>query len=477
MAKQTTRTGSGRIRHAAQASIPAHADYVIIGNSAAGISAAETIRAHDPAGSICMLSYEPYAAYGKPLISYLIEGKTDADHMAFRDAEFYKRLHIDCGFGAAFKVEKLDADAHKLLLAGGTEISYGVCLLACGSVPFVPKEIEGWRNRENIHAFECLDDALAVQTNALRATKEAHAFDRNSRALIVGGGLTGLKAAEALSALVDETVVLTHGPRIMSKVLDDAASDLLIDLLNARGVHVMKNITVQSFEGTVGHCSQATLSDESIFAFDVAVTAVGVRPASGLAKDAGARIERGIVIDETMETTLKDVFAAGDVAQAIDIFSGSARPLALWTNAVRQGKIAGAHMAKFPHAPVYGPDYAENIVDFFDISVMTCGIVNPEPDKGYEETVFAQESAYAKFVTRNGLLAGYVLVNLPDACGIYNALIGQAVPLSNMNTELFCRPPRNMDFSEDARWERLHKGYPSALDQQGFCTETFPGRV
>ena len=477
MAKHETETNREPVLPTVPSNIPAQADYVIIGNSAAGISAAEAIRAHDGAGSICMLSREPYVAYGKPLISYLIEGKTEAEHMAFRDAGFYERLHIACGFGPAFEVRALDAEKHELSLADGTRIVYGTCLLACGSTPFVPAEIGGWQNRDNIHSFECLDDALALREDALKASAKAHARGKTSRALVVGGGLTGLKAAEALTALVDDVIVLTHGSRIMSKILDDVASELLIGLLEKHAIHVVKHVSVRAFEGTQPICSQATLTDGTQASFDVAVTAVGVRPACGLAQDAGAAVERGIVVDERLQTTLPDVYAAGDVVQATNAFDKAKRPIALWTNAVRQGKIAGTQMTGAQDACPYGPDYAENIVDFFDIPVMTCGIVNPDPAEDYQESVIAHGDAYAKFVTRNGLLAGYVLVNLPDACGIYNALIGQAIPLDRVCGNLLLRAPRNLDFSEETRWERLHEGYPHTLDRQGFEIDSSLGRA
>ncbi len=451
--------------------LPQFADYAIVGNSAAGIAAAEAIRKQDTEGTILMLSKEPYLAYGKPLISYLIEGKTDDAHLAYRDASFYERANITCAFGPECEVVALDADQHVLALANGVRVQYGKCLLAVGSTPFVPRSIKNWRNRENIHTFECLDDALAAWQDTVAATERAHAEGRKSRVIVVGGGLTGLKAAEALSHIADEAFVLTHGPRIMSKILDAQGSEQLIELLAERGVTVVTNTSVDEFLGEEGPCHEAKLTEGSTINFDVAIAAVGVRPAMGLAEQAGAEIGKGVVVDETLATTLADVYAAGDMTQVVNAFDGSKRPLALWTNAVRQGAIAGAQMAETPNAPVYGPDYAENIVDFFDISVMTCGVVNPPEGEGFQTIAYQGKDSYAMFVTKDDVLMGYVLVNHPERAGIYNALIAHHVNISELDPDMLGRAPRNLDFDAETRWNRLHESYPTALDRKGFARE------
>lgn len=119
-------------------------DYLIIGNSAAGVTAAEFLSAAAPDKSIIMVSHEPYRCYGRPLISYLLEGKTDREHLDYKSADFYEKRGIETLFGIEFEAVALDASAHEVKLAGGEEISYGKCLLATGSVPFIPP-IPAWR--------------------------------------------------------------------------------------------------------------------------------------------------------------------------------------------------------------------------------------------------------------------------------------------------------------------------------------------
>lgn len=127
-------------------------DYLIIGNSAAGVTAAEFLSAAAPDKSIIMVSHEPYRCYGRPLISYLLEGKTDREHLDYKSADFYEKRGIETLFGTEFEAVALDASVHEVKLAGGEEISYGKCLLATGSVPFIPP-IAGMEGRTNVHTF------------------------------------------------------------------------------------------------------------------------------------------------------------------------------------------------------------------------------------------------------------------------------------------------------------------------------------
>ena len=155
-------------------------DYLIIGNSAAGVTAAEFLSAAAPDKSIIMVSHEPYRCYGRPLISYLLEGKIDRERLDYKSADFYEKRGIETLFGAEFEAVALDASAHEVKLAGGEEISYGKCLLATGSVPFIPL-IAGMEGRTNVHTFITLDDALAAWDDVLTATERAHAEGRESR--------------------------------------------------------------------------------------------------------------------------------------------------------------------------------------------------------------------------------------------------------------------------------------------------------
>lgn len=444
-----------------------NADYLIIGNSAAGVSAAEAIRATDADGSVLIVSNEPYAVYGRPLISYMLEGKASQDNLGFKAPDFYEKLRLDTLFGPDFAVESLNPEAHEAVLANGDVVAYGKCLLATGSVPFTPP-IEGLEGRVNVHTFFTLDDAMGVWDDARRAQAASAVDGHESRCVVIGSGMIGLKAAEAVSSYVDEVLVLELAPRILPAVLDEAGSALLQQQLAKHGITCLPGISANKLCGEGDRVESVVLTDGREVACDFVVAAVGVRPNSALAVQAGAEQGRGLVCGPDLQTSLPDVYAAGDVVQITDELDGAQRPLALWPIALRTGALAGAHMAGAPDAEPFTGAFAVNAVDFFDVSLLTAGIVNPPADGGFEERVFAEGSTYVKFVVRDDRLQGYILFNRPLNAGLYTSLIENATPLSSLEADPFGAPIENLNYPDGVRWDRLHKGYPTDLDQRGW---------
>ncbi len=443
------------------------ADYLIIGNSAAGITAAECIRAHDKNATVLMVSREPYPAYGRPLISYLIEGKTTQDKIWLKEAGFYENHNIETLFGQAYGVVKLEPKKHAAHLENGDVVTYGKCLLATGSVPFVPP-IKGLEGRDNVYSFMTLDDAREAFDSAVRLNAAAHDEGRLSRIIVIGAGLIGLKAAEALSYHVDEVLVLELAPRILPAVLDDEGATILQELLVDHGIVCKPGTSADELLGEGNSVNAALLTTGETVDCDMVIAAVGVRPNSSLATDAGAEQGRGLICDESLMTTLPDVYAAGDVVQVTDILDGSQRPLALWPNAIQQGEIVALHMVGADEAEPYKGSFAVNAVDFFDASLLTAGIINPEPDGEYDVKVIVEDTNYTKFVMRDDQLVGYILLNRPTNAGIYTYLIDQKIPLSELDEALFSSVPDNLDFPSEMRWERLHRYYPLDLDERGW---------
>lgn len=444
-------------------------DFLIIGNSAAGVTAAEMLAALAPGKSICMLSDESHHCYGRPLISYVLEGKTDLEHIFYKDADFYEKRGIQTKFGPEFKAVKLDPESHEVTLENGEIVSYGKCLLATGSVPFVPA-IAGMDGRENVHRFMTLDDALGAYEDVAAATKRAHEEGRESRVVVIGGGLIGMKAAEALSHHADRIDVFDRSPRILPAVLDAEGASVMTDLLEPHGIFCHSALSIDEMIGEGARVSHVHRTDEEDEPCDAVIVAVGVRPASALAVEAGAEQGRGLVCGPDLQTTLRDVYAAGDVTQVTDTLDGSKRPLALWPNATRQGRIAAMHMAGMPAAPADEGSFAVNAVDFFEATLLTSGVINPPEDAGFAVRTCVDGDSYVKFVTKDDRLMGYVLLNRPDNAGIYTAMIEHSVPVSSLGEGVFDRAPLNIDLPQGAK--RLHRGYPSSLDALGWPVKT-----
>lgn len=449
---------------------PERVDYLILGNSAAGVTAAEAIRSCDAQGTIAIASPEPYPAYGTPLISYLLEGKTARERVGYKDDAFYERIGATALLGEGFDAVALDSAAHAAVFSNGARIGYGRCLIATGSIPFTPP-IDGLAGKRNVCTFMTLDDALRAEELAAEARERAAAEGRESRIIVIGAGLIGLKAAEALSHLVDRVTVLELAPRILPAVLDDEGAALLQEMLVAHGIECRPGVSAQTILGDDDQATGATLTDGGHLDCDFIVAAVGVRPNTGFAVEAGAEQGRGLICGADLQTSLPDVYAAGDVIQVTDLLDGAQRPLALWPNAVRTGRLAGLHMAGCADAEPFEGGFAVNAVDFFDASLLTSGTINPPADdEAYRLEIQRDKAArsYTKFVFRDGVLVGYILLNRPDNAGVYTSLIEKATPIDTLDPGAFQETPLNLDFDAPDRWSRLHRHYPEGLDERGW---------
>ena len=403
--------------------------YVIIGNSAAAVGCVEGIRSLDKEGEITLLASEPHHTYSRPLISYLLQGKTDRQRMKYRPDSFYTENAVDARLGvtvrAIYPVKKT------VITESGEAIPYDRLLVATGSCPFVPP-MEGLDTVEKKFSFMTLDDALALE----------QALTPETRVLIVGAGLIGLKCAEGILHRVASVQVVDLAGRILPSILDEQGSALVQKHIENAGLRLSLGTTVRSFEGNIAH-----LTDGTDCAFDVLVVAVGVRPNAALVKDAGGDVDRGILVDENGATSLPDVYAAGDCAQGYDASTGEKRVLALLPNAYMQGEAAGIAMAGGEKP--FSTAVPMNAMGLFGLHMVTAGVY------GGEETVFEENDTYKKLCCKDDRLTGYILIGDIARAGIYTALVRERTPLSTLDFDLIKTRPQLMAFSAEARKEKL----------------------
>ncbi len=402
--------------------------YVIIGNSAAGIACVEGIRSADAEGEITIVSDEPFAAYGRPLISYYLLGATDRQRMLYRPADFYEKNRVRTLLGA--RAEKIDPAAQKIVLRGGEEIPYDRLLVATGSRPFEPpmEGIDGVKNKFN---FMTLQDALSLEK----------VLSKRKNVLIIGAGLIGLKCLEGILERVKSVSVADMAGRILPSILDDAGAAVVRRELEGKGAKFYLSDSVAKFNGGTAH-----LKSGKEISFDILVVAVGVRPNTELIKDAGGEVSRGVVTDEKQQTSLQNVYAAGDCAESFDITSGARRVLALLPNAYRQGYTAGVNMAGGEAS--FADAMPLNAIGFFGSHVLTAGSYEGE------SFVRAEGDVYRKFFCKDGVLKGFILVNSPERAGIYTSLIRNQTPLSEVDFKSLEGAPNLAAFPQAAR-ERM----------------------
>lgn len=424
-------------------------NYVIIGNSTAAIGCIEGIRQLDKEGPITVISREKYHTYSRPLISYLLSGKTDEARMKYRPDQFYQEMNCRLLTGKA--AEKILTDSKEVLISDGSRIAYDKLLVATGSDPFMPP-IGGLEKVKKSFTFMSLDDAKAIQK----------AVTRDSKVLIMGAGLIGLKCAEGIAGKAGRITVVEMADRILPSILDEKSSGIVRAHLENQGLQFILSDGIRSFDS-----DSALLASGQKVEFDILIIAVGVRPNVQLVREAGGKVNRGIVIDEYCRTTLPDIYGAGDCTESYDITVDEPRVLALLPNAYQQGECAGINMAG--GAKQFTKAIPMNAIGFFGLHIITAGsyigteyicngkgVADTKGNKTRErKNNLSVHNTYKKLVTKDGLLKGYILVGDIARAGIYTALIKEKTPLDAIDFELIKDKPQLMAFSRVERGKIL----------------------
>lgn len=414
-------------------------EYLIIGNSAAGINCADKIRSIDKTGKITILSEESFEAYGRPLISYYLAGKYDIELMKYKPAEFYKNKKINVVLNC--QAQQIDTKKKEVKCSNKKTYKYDKLLIATGSIPFVPP-VKGIEKHKNVFTFLKLEDAQKIEK----------VITKKSKVVIVGAGLIGLKAAEALAGKVGQISVIDLADRLMASVLDKKTASIMQKHIEEHDINFKLSVTVSEVSS-----DSVLLSDGTKLVCDVLIMAVGVRPNVAVAQNAKIKINRGIVTDKYMMTSAKDVYAAGDCVESLDVLSQQNKILALWPNAFIQGETAGLNMAgeKTP----FNGSFAMNAIDFFGIQLISAGIIDPK-EQGYAEYVEYDETkiTFKKLIIKDDKLVGFALLNLPYRAGIYTSIINDRISLKDLNYDITKRDIGLNVFSQDIRYNKMFRG-------------------
>lgn len=415
--------------------------YVIIGASAAGLAAAEAVRKYDAQGAVTVLTEEEYMPYSRPSISYYLKGKVKESNMALRKPTFYKEKKIDVITSS--KVAAIDMEK-KIVKAGRKNYPYDKLCLCTGSKPFVPPmdNVEGKAN-----ALTFLD---------LKATKVVKTLaNAKTRAVVIGAGLIGMKAAEGLVKICKSVDVVELAPRVLPSILDAKSAKQVKKHLENNGIRFHLENTVVKASSKGKQITAVTLKDGKKLPCDLLILAVGVRSQTELAEKAGLEVNRGIITDtETMQTSNPDIYAAGDCCVSTDMLDGSKKIIALWPNAVQQGNVAGAQMAGAD--VTVGGTYSVNAIDFFGLRICTCGLINAQGER-YSDKIRQDGDVYKRLVFEGDKLVGYVLINSSVNAGMYTNLISNKISLDTIQGDIMDNPSIFM-FDKDTRIMKLRGG-------------------
>lgn len=387
-------------------------DYVILGASAAGISAAKTLRELDKEGSIVIVSKDD-KTYSRCMLHHVISNHRTVDAINFVDEEFMKENNIIWVKGTS--VKSLDTNSKKVILENQA-IEYNKLLIATGASAFIPP-IKNLREANNVYPLRNIEDAYNIKDKVKKINKVA----------IIGAGLVGIDALVGLLEYKNIEVSLVNtGQFILNKQLDKYSASIYENEFVKKGAKLyqgvsIKEIVVKDNNDVVG----ISLEDGTLVECEMVVVATGVRPNADFIKNTNISYDKGIVINDKCETTQKDVYAAGDVVGKN----------AIWPIAVKQGLVSAYNM--------YGKERliddsfaAKNSMNFMGIATVSLGMVEPI-DESYKVAIRKDNNNYKKFIYKDNMIYGAIAQGDISYIGTITYLIKNKIEIENLENRIF----------------------------------------
>lgn len=407
-----------------------HTHYLIVGASHAALSALHAIRLHDAEQEVMLLTRDDSLPYSPTVLPYVVSGRSDPGRVYLRDESYFAEHKVKYLRGA--KVQKINSGESAVELADGSKIGFDKLLLATGAAPQLPP-IPGLAGLK-FHVLRTLDDAVALR----------EALPRIKRALVLGGGLIGMHAAENLAKGGVDVSVVELQPHVLAGYFDAEASGMIETAFTAKGVHLLLGASVASF-ASQGEGCRARLADGREIDADLLLVATGVAPVTDFLAGSGVETERGVLVDEHMRTSIANIWAAGDVAQARGFFSKERIINGILPDAVDQGRIAGMAMAEDPETKDYAGGVPLNTYSFFGQHAVSVGVHEDALEASGVEVkklVDAAQNRYLKIVLKDRRLAGIFGVNAAFDPGIMWELILRGIDLGEEKLA-FLRSPQD----------------------------------
>jgi len=383
--------------------------HVIVGSGVAGVTAAQAIRQADPDAEVHIFGAEPYLYYRRPQLWEFIAGQIEQDALTYRPVEWYAERGIALHLGT--EVTELNPAARHVALADGTQVAYDRLLLATGARPFIPP-CEG-TEKDGVFVLRTLDDALAIKAYAREV----------DTAIVGGGGLLGLETARALHTAGLDVTVVEFFPYLLPRQLDEEGAGVLQTLLEAQGLHVVTGATTTAILGVpCADCIQ--LQSGAKVKGDMVLFSTGIRSEATLAKEADLEVNRGIVVNGHLQTSVEDVFAAGDAAE----FEG--RVYGIIPPAIEQARIAAANMVT-PSSATYTGTIPSTTLKVAGAELTTMGEALVEGEE-YTQLRHADAASghYRKIVLHDGRVVGAILLNDKERTRPIRQLIERGVDVS-----------------------------------------------
>jgi NAD(P)H-nitrite reductase large subunit len=376
--------------------------YVIVGNGFAGTTCAEHLRKLDPTSSIVMFADEAYPLYNRIALPPLLRKQVTKQKVIMRDLAWHEKHGIELHLGT--RVDRIDA-AGKVVEAGGSSYPYDALLVATGGRPN-PSETRGAAGADNVYNFQYMDDTLAI-SERLETAKSAVA---------VGGSFIAYELAEAFASRGVETHWLVRGPRFLRRMLDEIGGEMIDDAAREDGVHVHYEEELSELVRSNGSVVKVVTKSGLEIPTDCVGVGLGLTMNTEIVDGTGVETKTGIVCDDRLETGVKGIFAAGDVAEFYDPIAEMNYRLGTWNNAGAHGKVVAINMTGGDERYHDVPEYSSKL---FTGQTITQFGISPEYRTDLETVrkIDREKKHYrALFFWRNRL-AGAVLIGKGNRAG------------------------------------------------------------
>jgi len=382
------------------------AKLVLIGNGMAGAKLLEELMKSSPDKyDITVFGNEPYGNYNRIMLSPLLAGEKTLEEIMVLDRPWYEQHGIDLHVGEEKAIIKIDRIQKMVTTLDGHQIPYDRLIIATGSKPFI-LPIEG-THLNGVMSFRDISDV----------EKMIRASNRHKKAVVIGAGLLGLEAAMGLCGRGMEVTVVHSNVVPLNRQLDHEAGSLLQEELNDRGLKFKMNAQTQSIEGNeLGNVTKIHFRDGTSLETDIIIMAIGIRPNMQLAQDAGLYCEKGIVVNDTLQTYDPRIYALGECIQHRGGTFGLVAPL------YEQAKVLTNHLSEHGAAQYQTLPSATKL-KVTGINLFSVGDINGNDDCEYLYYRDKQQGIYKKLVLKNNILIGAVLYGETQEGAFYNELL------------------------------------------------------
>ena len=370
---------------------------IVIGNGAAGLNAVKSIRNSDKETPILIISKEEYRTYYRPQLSSLIVKDMQKKRFYVQSPEWYQENNIDELLGV--EVKAIDPKKKKIILSTNEELDYSKLIIATGSYNFIPPikagntilSSDNYRSFEGIYSIKDIKDALEVK----------EALDKAQTAVVLGGGLLGLEAAWEMKQKGLNVKVIEFFPRLLPKQLDVEGSRIFEDIASDSGVDIILGDSITEIVMENSTLRGLKLQSGKEINCDILLCSVGIRCNLKLAEAAGVEINRGIVVNSKMETSIPGIYACGDCAEVNGMVYGN------WMASIEMGKIAGENVVG--NTSLFEDFSSSLMLNSLGAKIFSAGSMNFE-DQELVQLSFRQARQYKKLFFKENKLQGGILI-------------------------------------------------------------------